>query len=386
MQGNARVQSRKVTSTNRYVNSNVSGFGVRSTKGRWILFELDKDRDVSGGIPVSREYMVTQRPTESGFRDACNVWFENADGSLGLRFGVEAVSDEWESHEIWLDVAFKDGVVWSARSAGAPLSVFGKDDVASVRGAAGIRFECLDPFKTWLVSVDLEADRLTTEQLCADCVPDTTVQDRLRCELVLEMVAPPWIPGTLDAKAKARLAGEDGNFMSPRYEQLCLGQGSLQVHDRIVALQGNGLRIRRSGGRAFQGFQGHCWQSAIFPDGTAFGCNSYPPKAGETDAFSEAYIFRVGDSALTAARVVQTPWMRQLVTHGDDVSLILETDKERFEVVGGTFVNTRSRRHKILPPGFPIVEQAHAHYEWSGMTTVGMVERSSFPELIANLR
>ena len=284
----APVESLTAPFPEQCLSSKVSESGVHSAKGRWVLFELHKDRDVSGGISISREYIVAERPAESGFRDACNIWFENADGSLGLRFGGEALSDEWEAHEIWLDVAFNDGIVWSARSAGAPLSVFGKDDVASVRGAAGIRFDCLEPFKTWLVSVDLEADRLTTEQLCADCVPDTTVQDRLRCELILEMVAPPWIPGSLDAKAKARLEGEDGDFMSPRYEQLCIGQGSLQVHDRIVTLQGNGLRIRRSGGRAFQGFQGHCWQSAIFPDGTAFGCNSYPPKAGETDAFSEA--------------------------------------------------------------------------------------------------
>lgn len=61
-----------------------------------------------------REYVLVDRP-DDGIRDACNVWREAADGSLGLRVGIEAVAEEWDNHDIWFGLAFADGRVFSFR-------------------------------------------------------------------------------------------------------------------------------------------------------------------------------------------------------------------------------------------------------------------------------
>ena len=82
-------------------------------------------------------------------------------------------------------------------------------------------------------------------------------------------------------------------------------------------------------------------------------------------------------------RDVRIPWLDRLVTRGDDVSFELETlDGERIAIGGETYANVRSRGAEVLPPDFPVVQQAHARFDWNGETTTGMVERSSMPDKI----
>jgi hypothetical protein len=152
----------------------------------------------------------------------------------------------------------------------------------------------------------------------------------------------------------------------------------MRVGDERFEVNGNGLRIRRQGLRKFEGFWGHCWQSALFPSGRAFGYNTYPPRPGGKPSYNEGYIFD-GDGKLKPARAVQIPWMTRLVPSGDSVPFVLETEEGLVSIEGETFVNTRSRGSAILPPDFPIVQQAHARYRWNGEETCGMVERSSPP-------
>ena len=64
----------------------------------------------------------------------------------------------------------------------------------------------------------------------------------------------------------------------PRYEQLFRATGSVTVGDDAHEFTGSGLRIRRQGVRKLAGFWGHCWQSALFPSGRAFGYIAYPPR------------------------------------------------------------------------------------------------------------
>ena len=52
-----------------------------------------------------------------------------------------------------------------------------------------------------------------------------------------------------------------------------------------------GLRIRRQGVRRLEGFWGHCWQSALFPSGRAFGYIAYPPRPDGQPTFNEGYLY-----------------------------------------------------------------------------------------------
>ena len=128
--------------------------------------------------------------------------------------------------------------------------------------------------------------------------------------------------------------------------------------------------------RNIQEFWGHCWQSALFPSGRAFGYNAYPPREDGKPTYNEGYIFD-GDGELIPARVVQAPWLAKLSPYGDDVSLVLATARGEIEIEGETFVSTFAMGRPELPPNFPVLQQTGVRYRWDGEETYGMMERSS---------
>ena len=147
-----------------------------------------------------------------------------------------------------------------------------------------------------------------------------------------------------------------------------------------------GLRIRRQGVRRLEGFWGHCWQSALFPSGRAFGYIAYPPRPDGQPTFNEGYLYR-GDGELIPARVVEAPWLTRLQPLGEDVSVVLET-------ADGTTASrarrccrrttspipARCRRNMLAKMAnwtFPALQQAGVRYRWDGEETYGMLERSS---------
>jgi hypothetical protein len=339
--------------------------------------------DLSGGIPVEREYVLVDQP-EPGVRDAVNVWIEEENGAFAMRLGVEAVSEQWDRHELWLDVALPDGRLYQRRIAADTLPAIGPEGLATIRGTGPMTFRCVEPFRLWTVAFEGEADVLTAQTLIQTPIPDESqlLQSDIGIDVAMTMAAVPWMPGSLLPEAAEALGGEQGDFMSPRYEQLFRCEGSLRIEGHERAFRGNGLRIRRTGFRAFSGFSGHCWQSAIFPSGKGFGFNIYPPRDDGQVAYAEGFIIDESGRRI-AARPLEVPWLRKLVTGGESVPFVLETiDGRRVAVDGTTFVNVRSRGHAMLPADFPIVQQAHARYVWDGEETTGMIERSSRPSVM----
>jgi len=335
--------------------------------------------DLTGGVQIRREYIFAQCPDAPGTRDAVNVWIENGNGAFGMRIGVEALAPKWDTHEIWLDIAFSDGRVISGREHGPTHPAIGPEGLPTVRGAGPLRFRCVEPFRTWTVFFKGRAPEITAMDLIKGTIPADPVLRDVEFDIEMTMAAPPWVPGSLLADAgKTLSSGVEGEFMSPRYEQLFRAKGAMRVGGERFDVNARGLRIRRQGLRKFEGFWGHCWQSALFPSGRAFGYNTYPPRPDGKPSYNEGYIFD-GRGKLKPARAVQVPWLTRLAPRGDDVSLVLETEDGPVAIQGETFVNTRSRGSAILPPDFPIVQQAHACYHWDGEETFGMVERSSPP-------
>ena len=339
--------------------------------------------DLSGGIPFEREFVLAEVPEQDGTRDACNVWIEEENGAFAMRIGVEAVSPQWDKQTLWLDLQYPDGRLYSYRSDDAPIhDPVDETGKATIRGAGPIAFQCVEPFKLWTVTFKGDAPRMTAQDLIDNQNPEENDLTPIDCRLELIMAVPPWMPGSLLPEAAEALGGEQGDMMSPRYEQLCRVKGDLKVGDQTTSFKGQGLRIRRTGYRQFSGFWGHCWQSALFPSGKAFGFNIYPPREDGKQSYAEGYIFD-GEGKLVPARPVEIPWLTRLVTSGDPVPFVLETlDGRRIEVDGTTYANTRSRGHVDLPPDFPIVQQAHATYTWEGEAATGMVERSSRPSVM----
>ncbi|TCM19843.1 hypothetical protein EDF56_103488 [Novosphingobium sp. PhB165] len=341
--------------------------------------------DLSGGVPEEREFVVAEKP-DDGLRDAVNVWIEEENGLFAMRIGVEAVGSHWDRHEFWLDVAFADGRLLSKRGDGDTHAPYGADGRPTVRGTGPVRFECVEPFRRWTATYKGQVAETTAQEIIDNPGFEETAWADLEIAVDMEMAAPPWVPGSLLPEAAEALGGEQGSFMSPRYEQLFRCTGTLTVNGESRPFKANGLRIRRTGFRAFAGFWGHCWQSAVFPSGRAFGFNIYPPRDDGGLNYAEGWIIDA-DGTRTPARPVQVPWLRRFLTGGENVSFVLETiDGRRVEIAGETFINIRSRGGHVLPPDwpkdFPLVQQSHAFYTWDGERTTGMIERSSKPSVM----
>jgi len=339
--------------------------------------------DLTGGLDPVREYVFANRPDDPEMRDAVNVWIESDDGAFGMRIGIEAVAATWEAHDIWLDIAFADGRVISFRESHKAHPALDENGLATIRGAGPLAFQCRVPFQRWTASFRGLAPETTAAHLAQGLLVNSPGLVDVVFDLDLTMAAPPWVPGTLSAEARAILSGKQGDFVSPRYEQLFCVQGSMRVGDDVFDVTGSGLRIRRQGIRRLEGFWGHCWQSAVFPSGKAFGYNCYPPKVDGEPTYNEGYIFD-GRGVLQPARAVVIPWLERLHTAGDDVSCVLETAAGTVAIAGTTFINTRSvnKGSAVLPPDFPIVQQAHARFRWDGEESCGMTERSTPPSKI----
>jgi hypothetical protein len=125
--------------------------------------------------------------------------------------------------------------------------------------------------------------------------------------------------------------------------------------------------------RNVEGFWGHCWQSALFPNGRGFGFLAFPPRPDGEESFNEGYVF--DGERLVAAQVVDAPWLRHLQPSGEDVSLALRTADGDTHIEGETVLST------FLAGGTnaefaPALQQAGARYRWDGAETYGMIERS----------
>jgi hypothetical protein len=344
--------------------------------------------DLTGGIDASRETVFAQRPDNPEMRDSVSFWTMDDRGELGLpRIGVEAVSANWDNHEIQVNVAFPDGRVYRLRGSGASHPAQGPEGRPTVLGAGGLAFRCVEPFGTWTMTYDGKAVQTSSADLVAGTKDGPLVDVAFTVEA--KMAVPPWIQGALQPDAHEQLKTSiEGDLMGgPRYEQLFRASGSLTIDGgETQDFTGSGLRIRRQGIRKLAGFWGHTWQSAVFPSGKAFGYIAYPPRPDGQPTFNEGYIF-TGDGPLIPARVVEAPWLTRLQALGEDVSLVLETSDGTVRIDGETVFSTHDIHHdddtysmnvlKKEMPSFPALQQAGVRYAWDGEETYGMLERSN---------
>ena len=338
--------------------------------------------DLTGGLDAGREYVFPESPEEDGMRDAVNMWVSDDRGGVGLpRFAVEACAPRWDRHDLQANVALADGRVFRLRDAFDSLATTGPDGRASVFGAGPLLFRCLEPFRTWTAEFDGTATETSADALISGDHAGRTVDLAFTVEAT--MAVPPWIQGTLFPEAAEMLATSiEGKLMGgPRFEQLFRARGTVRVDGEEHPFTGSGLRIRRQGVRDVTEFWGHCWQSALFPSGRAFGYIAYPPRPDGTESYNEGYLF-TGDGKLIPAKVLEAPWLTRLLPQGDEASCVFESELGITRIEGETVFSTFELG---LPeyPQFPVLFQGGARYRWDGEETYGMLERSSMRDKIA---
>jgi len=248
--------------------------------------------DLTGGLADDREYVFATQPDNPEMRESVNTWVWDNGTEFGMpRIGVEAVGDQWETHDVQVNLAFADGRVFNIFGPGKVHDARGADGKSRILGAGPLSFELIEPFRHWRGRVDGLAVQTSTQAQMEGWQAGRSSGESVPVEIDWDIrsAVPPWESGTLLDEARYVLANqEEGALMGgPRFEQLFRTTGTVRVGDEEYQLDGAGLRIRRQGVRGLAAFRGHVWQSTVFPSGRAFGLCVYPPRDDGKPTFNE---------------------------------------------------------------------------------------------------
>jgi hypothetical protein len=298
---------------------------------------------------------------------------------------VEAVGESWETRELQVNLAYSDGRVYVVRGNGDAHAPVATDGQARHFGGGPLAFDLVEPFRHWRMRFDGHAHASTSADQIAGRFPDGEPDTPVEIEIDIHGAVPPWENGALLPEAKRVLDEQDeGALMGgPRYEQLGRASGRLRIGDAEHRIDGGALRIRRQGVRRLGTFRGHAWQSALFPSGRGFGYIVYPERDDGLPTYNEGYVFD-GDGELVPAWVVDAPWLKTLRHRGQDVSVVLETERGTTRIEAESLVSCFMVMGGVGPgtQGFPVLQQAITRFTWDGEVANGMMERSMPSNLV----
>ncbi len=342
-----------------------------------------------GGLEPEVDYMLPGKPSDPEMRESASIWLFEENGLFAFpRIGIEAVGAVWENHRYDCNFAFKDGRIMRQSTRGPTMAVQGADGRNTILGAGGLQFECIEPFRKWRVRFeDTVYDGRVEDQIRGNfkVFADSEIDPALRrtpvkFDVELEMATPGWTqdfrPGKLDALSEAEKVDAGLMGYGWRVEHTFRGEGEFTVDGQTRSFRAVGNRIHRQSVRPMGAFRGHCWQAALFPDGRAFGLCTYPPRE-DGSTYNDAYIYQ--DGRMYKAKARNPAFLRNIMPHGDDVSVELESELGVTRIAGVTTLAT----FHIGNPGVNGMnnQQSGARYSWDGVSTYGMIERSSPADL-----
>jgi len=337
--------------------------------------------DTIGGFSEDLEDVFASQPDDPEMRESVNAWVWDKNAEIGLpRVGVEAVADQWDTHDVQVNIAFADGRVFNIFGPGTRHDPLGEGTRPCRLGAGPLSFEVLEPYRHLRMRVDGTAAATSVGAQMDGALPgQAEASTPVEIRIDLFPAVPPFMNGALLEEAKRVLDTQDeGDLMGHpwRFEQLCRASGTVRVGNEEFTIDGGANRIRRQSIRRLATLRGHAWQAALFPSGRGFGYIAYPPRQDGKATYNEGYVFE-GNGELVPARVIQAPWLHALAPKGDDASCVLETPQGTVTVRGETALST----FMIMPPdvggGGLQLQQAIVRYSWDGEESVGMLERST---------
>ncbi len=335
---------------------------------------------LSVGLTPEHDLFFAEKPENPEMRESTSVWLYEENGAFGFpRVGIEAEASSWSNRRVQGNFAVASGRILNGAGMGAAHPVCGPDGKPRTLGAGPIAFTCLEPFRKWRMTFDGTVIDGTIEQQIRKTL-DPNKRIPVRFDVELEMVTPAWVQDFSPEKV-AKMSQRDADeakYMGIgwRFEHLFRARGTFHLDGKDREFRGSGLRIKRQSVRPLGGFRGHCWQSAVFPDGRAFGYITYPPREDGT-ALNEGYIFQ--DGKMYPARAIKIPWLRRIVPEGDDVSLELESELGITRIQGVTALSTFRVGNPDI--GGLNLQQGGVRYTWDNQTAYGMIERSAHESL-----
>jgi len=336
--------------------------------------------DLTGGLSEELDYVFATQPDDPEMRESVNVWLWDKGDRIGIpRIGIEAVGERWHAHDVQVNIASGDGRVFNRYGTGDahdPLNAQGRP---ATLGAGPLSFECIDPFRHWRMRFDGRVHEWTCDEQIAGGQPPSKPSVRVQVDVDLHSAVPPWVNGGLLPEVKRILEEQDEGALigGPRFEQLARARGTVVIGDVEHRIDGGALRIRRRGVRRLGTFRGHAWQSALFGSGRAFGYLVFPPRDDGLPTYNEGFIFD-GDGELIPAWVVDAPWLKHLQHHGDDATVVIESEHGTTTIEAETVMSTFMVMGGVGPgtEGYPVLQQAVTRFRWDGEEANGMMERS----------
>ncbi len=336
---------------------------------------------LANGLALEKDMVFPSCPENPEMRESTSVWIFADDGSFGMpRVGIEAEAKNWEDRLFQCNIAFADGRVLIGPGRGPVPSAIDANGRSTVLGAGPLTFRCIEPFKRWSVHFNGDAADGDVRQQIEQSL-DSRKRTNVKFDIELEMATPAWIQdnSTLDTSkmTDAERADAESMGIGYRFEHLFRAKGSFNADGVERHFTGSGLRIHRQSARPLGGFRGHCWQSALFPDGRAFGYIAYPPREDGMITYNEGYIW--DSNRIIPAKMKDAPWLRRIMPMGDDVSLVLESELGLTRIKGTTTLSTFRVGNPDI--GGLNLQQSGVLYEWDGMKAYGMIERSDHESL-----
>jgi hypothetical protein len=337
--------------------------------------------DIAGGLAPSKDLVLAAQPTETEMRESVSVWLFEENGAFGFpRMGIETEASSWNDRRLQAAFTFPDGRVLNGAARGAPPSAIDPDGRPTILGAGPLAFRCIEPFRRWAMTFDGSAlDGTVQEQIHGNFGKRGSKAIKLHVDMT--MVTPAWVQETsIDPNmSEIERANAAAMGLGYRFEHHLRAVGTYAIDGKTYEFRGVGTRIHRQSIRRLEGFFGHCWLSAVFPDGSAFGSLAYPPREGSDGEYSynDAVIYK--NRRLYQARIVNAPFLRRIVASGDEMVLELESDLGRTVIEGSTALST----FRIGNPdiGGLNLQQGGALFHWDGQKAYGMCERSTHESL-----
>jgi hypothetical protein len=336
--------------------------------------------DFTSGLAPDKDWVFPGRPAEPEMRESVSVWLYEENGAFAFpRMGIEAEAASWLQRRLQAAFTFPDGRALNGAAVGAAPSAIDSDGRASIFGAGPLTFRCLEPFRRWTMTYDGGALEGTVQEQIARTHGKRGVKP-IRLQVELTMVTPAWVQETRIDSNMTQVEQDNASAMGLGYriEHHLRAVGSYEIDGKTYSFKGTGTRIHRQSIRRLEGFFGHCWLSAVFPDGSAFGSLAYPPRQGSSEySYNDAVIYKNG--RLYPARILQAPFLRRIVPAGDELLLELESELGKTVIEGTTALNT----FRIGNPdiGGLNLQQGGALFRWGRQQAYGMVERSTHESL-----
>jgi hypothetical protein len=337
--------------------------------------------DLPGGLAPEKDLVFPAQPTEPEMRESVSVWLYEENGALGFpRMGIEAEARSWNDRRLQAAFTFPDGRALNGAARGAPPSAIDEHGRPTIFGAGPLTFRCIEPFRRWTMTYDGNALEGTVQEQIDRSYGKRGAKS-IKLHVDMTMVTPAWVQETsIDPNmSEIEKANAGAMGLGYRFEHHLRAVGTYEIDGRTYEFRGVGTRIHRQSVRHLEGFFGHCWLSAVFPDGSAFGSLAYPPRGGSDGEYSynDAVIYK--DGRLYSARIVTAPFLRRIVASGDEMVLELESELGRTVIEGTTALNT----FRIGNPdiGGLNLQQGGALFRWGNQKAYGMCERSTHESL-----